>query len=157
MNHKPPAFWTQWLLVVSIFGVTMGALMAFIPIPAKFIGPAYYNQYFGFDAYAELTEPALRFQRFIYGASGAVLVSWFIMIGWTTRRAFAEGERWAWNAILVSTLAWFLGDVYASIVSGFAVHAALNLSLLIGIGIPLAATYRSFHGADSEGVSNAVP
>ena len=144
-NTTVSPFWTKWLLYTAIAVAINGAILTYTPLFFDLIGPLYYNTYFDYDAFEALESGAIDFQRFVYGVSGAVLMSWMACVGLITHYAFRHGEKWAWWAIAISTVLWFVGDGYASVASGFVVHAVVNLGLLIMIEIPLAATYKSFH------------
>jgi hypothetical protein len=135
----PKQNWVRFLLVLSAFGVIFGVVLAFTPLLSP-VGGIYYDYYVGDGAYLGLSTAELDYQRLLYGVMGALMASWFVIVGYVVHEPFRRGEQWAWNAILLSTLMWFLGDGYVSIITGFAIHAALNLSLLIPIMIALMAT-----------------
>ena len=142
---QPKKIWVNYLLVVVAIGTILGVELAFTPFITNIGGALYYNHYVGADAYASLGAGELANQRFLYGVMGAVMASWMIALSFLVHIPFRRGEVWAWNAIAVSTLMWFIGDGYASIITGFALHAALNLSLLVLIGAGLVATWKDFH------------
>ena len=147
MKKEISPFWVRWMMVVSIWLLVMGFVLAFTPMMESLVGPAYYNTYFdGENRYAQLTDPELRFQEFLYGVSGAVMMAWSAVLLLLAHIPFRQGERWAWTAIALSTALWFIGDGYASISTGFALHALINVSLLVAILPPLAGTYRAFFG-----------
>lgn len=151
MRKDPLVFWSRWLGFVGMYGVVMGALLVFTPIVEHTLGAYYYDVFFdGQPMYQALTPAARRFQAFVYGIAGALLVSWFWLVVALAKGPFRKGERWAWKAIAVSLIAWFVGDGYASIANGFAIHAAFNLSLLLVMGLPLAMTYRHIFAKRQE-------
>lgn len=135
----PKQNWVRFMLVLSGFGVVFGLVLAFTPL-IRPIGGIYYDYYVGEGTYAILSSQELDYQRFLYGVMGALMASWFSMVGFVVHEPFRRGEKWAWNAILLSTTIWFIGDGYASIITGFAIHAAMNLSLFVPIMIGLLAT-----------------
>ena len=144
MKKSVSTFWVNWIIVVSAISALLGLFLSFTPYVQQFLGPIYYNSFFTSDAYATLSPEAVQFHRFMFGLSGAVLTSWLLSVVAIAHIPFRRGERWAWWIILITLLAWFAGDSYTSLVTGFVVHAFLNLSLLIALGIPLAFTYSSF-------------
>lgn len=142
MNQTISKFWTRWMLVVTVSMVIMGLMLVFLPSVFQPLQGAYYNNYFDYDAYSVISEGDLRFQTFLFGVSGAVLASWALVMFFLVLYPLRQGQKWAWFAIISSMLLWFIGDSYVSIATGFAIHAALNLSIFVMLGIPLAAVYR---------------
>jgi hypothetical protein len=150
MNKFSSSFWSNWILVVCIINIFFwGAGLTYPPLAQKFIGPIY-NHFFDTDAYATLSEAELRVQDFLYGVLGAAHMSWMILIGFIAYGPFRRRERWAWNATAISLIVWFVSDGYASIITGFPIHALLNVSLLAALGIPLLATYRDFYSLKNK-------
>ncbi len=141
MQTMISAFWRRWMLVTTASMVMMGLVLAFTPLITDIVDPLYFA-YFDSDDYSTLPEGDLRFHRFLFGVMGAVLASWSMLMFVLVFYPLGKGQRWAWVALASSLVIWFVGDGYASVVTGFAVHAVLNLSLLIIMGIPLLATYR---------------
>jgi len=135
-------FWIRWLVVLWGVIIVMGLALIFTPLVDITIGSHYYNQYFDYDAYAVISDGDLRFQTFLYGISGAVLASWAIVMLFLVLFPLRQGQRWAWYAIFLSACVWFIGDGYASVATGFTLHAFLNLGLFIPLMIPLFAIYR---------------
>lgn len=142
---QPNRLWTRYMLVITIFGTLLALTLTFTPFITNTGGAIYYDFYVGTDAFANLGTGELANQRFLYGIAGAVMASWFIVLAFLVHIPFRRGEVWAWNAIALSTLVWFIGDGYASVITGFVAHALLNVSLLVMIGIGLMATWRDFH------------
>ena len=59
---------------------------------------------------------------------------------------FRQGERWAWNSLLVSVSAWAALEFTFKLtnrISGVGLFA--HFGLLLAFAIPLLATYRYFH------------
>jgi len=142
MQYGISTFWRRWMMVVTLSMVMMGLVMVFVPTVFQPLQASYYNNYFDYNAYSTISDEDYRFQIFLYGVSGAVLASWALVMFFLVRFPLSQGHKWAWFAIALSLIVWFIGDGYASIATGFVVHVALNLSMLIMIGIPLLATYR---------------
>lgn len=145
MGTTVSPFWTRWLLVVSVMGTVLGVILFATPLIQQTVGGVYYDQYLGAGAYTTLSNPEVRFQQFVYGVMGAVMAAWMMALVFLIHVPFRRGEKWAWYAIDISTAMWFIGDTYISIVTGFGVHALVNLGLLVAIGIPLLMTFRHFH------------
>jgi len=134
--------WIHWLMVVLAIMTIMGLALVFTPFVDMTLGSHYYNTYFDYDAYSVISDGDLRFQTFLYGVSGAVMASWAIVMLFLVMFPLRQGQRWAWYALVISVLVWFIGDGYASVVTGFALHAGLNLSVFIPLMIPLVAIRR---------------
>ncbi len=133
-------FWTKWLQVIGISLIAFGVLLSFTPFMEWTLGSMYYDNYFPFDKYGQLSAGDLKFQRFVYGATGGLLVSWGITIYFLAKHGIKNGLKWTWYTFLFSTVGWFIGDSYISLVTGFKVHALMNLLVLIPIVLPLIQT-----------------
>lgn len=142
MQSTISTFWLRWMLFATGSMVVMGLILAFTPLMTDIIDPIYYNNYFDYDAYSTLSDGDLRFHAFLFGVSGAVVASWAILMFFLVMFPLRQGQKWAWVAITLSIIVWFIGDGYVSIATGFPFHAVLNLSLIILMGIPLLATYK---------------
>jgi len=147
MKQAISRFWIRWLMGVSAILILLGGLLAFTPLVHSLVAPMYYNNFFTTDAYAALSDGARNFQTFVYGAAGAAVMSWGFSMLMIAHTAFRRGQRWAWLTISMSVLLWFAGDSYASVVTGFPIHALINISFLILLGLPMVATYRQFFDA----------
>lgn len=53
---------------------------------------------------------------------------------------FRRRERWAWWALALGTALWFVLDTGISAGHGVGINVAINLTVLVLIGVPLAAT-----------------
>lgn len=135
-------FWRRWMMVVTLGMVVLGLALPFTSFVDVTLGPEYYNNYFDYDAYSTISDGDMRFQTFLYGIMGAVMASWSIVMFFLVMFPLRQGQKWAWFALAISLIIWFVGDSYASVATGFEVHAVLNLSVLFLLGIPLLATYR---------------
>jgi hypothetical protein len=142
MQPTISTFWRRWMLLATGLMVLMGFILTFTPLLSDTIHPLYYNNYFDYDAFSTLSDGDLRFHTFLFGVSGAVVSSWAIVMFFLVMFPLRNGQRWAWYALTTSLIVWFIGDGYASIATGFVVHAVMNLSFLIMMGIPLLVTYR---------------
>ncbi len=145
MRTEISPFWRRWMLLIALILILMGLMTSFTPLIQNSTGAIYYNQFFDFDAYANISTGDLRFQTFLYGVMGAVLTSWGLLLAFLIAFPLRQGQKWAWYAITLSILVWFVGDGYASVSTGFAIHALINVPVLVLMGIPLLATYRQLH------------
>lgn len=76
---------------------------------------------------------------FLQGVLGAVIVGWMLLLLAVVRGPLRRQERWAWNAIALSTVAWFVVDTGFSLVVDQPEHALFNVAFLALLGVPLAA------------------
>ncbi len=148
MIEKTPVLWQRWLLAAcglsAIFGLSL------IVAPGLFhstLGSLTYNSFFEGDAFASLSAAEVAHQDFMFSLLGTLMVAWMVNIGALVAIPFRRGERWAWNAIGAGVLTWFLLDGGVSLAYGLVWNAFFNLGFLIAFGIPLLASYRTFHPA----------
>jgi hypothetical protein len=146
MEKSISPLWIRWLLAVCVAGILFGIVLVIAPhLLDSTFGQISYNSFFTEDAYAQLTAPELAYQYWIFGVLGSAMIGWLLLIGLVAHIPFRRGERWAWTAITVSLLVWFVPDTITSLTHGVVINAFLNLGFLIAFGIPLAATYRNFY------------
>jgi hypothetical protein len=86
-----------------------------------------------------VVESQREYIRLLYGILGAVIVGWMTTIGAIVVGPLRRREVWAWWAISIATLIWFLLDTGLSLVLGFVGHALFNVVFAIGLAVPLAA------------------
>jgi hypothetical protein len=143
-----PAIWWRWLLVVCVVVAVFGLMLAIAPgVFHSTLGQITYNSFFEHDAYAALSAGELTYQDWLMGVLGATMAGWLVMMGWLVAGPFRRGERWAWTAITLGMIVWFVLDTGTSLAHGVVFNAISNLGFLFGFGIPLVATYRHFHKA----------
>jgi hypothetical protein len=80
------------------------------------------------------------FKSFAMSLLGALMAMWGILLFGIIRHAFANGELWAWNSILYSTISWFVIDEFFSIYYQVFANAIGNIPLLFLLIFPLVAT-----------------
>lgn len=90
---------------------------------------------------------AAQYIALVHAVLGAVMFGWGLALLLVVRGPFARGAREGWQIIAVSVAAWFVPDTAFSILSGFWQNAVLNFVFMVLFAVPLAATYRTFHGA----------
>lgn len=139
---------SRYLAVV--FGIMMitGLILTYTPLITDFGGAIYYNIYAGENAYSQLTPELRDYQLFVYGVMGSVMSAWCVLLVFIAAVPLRNGERWAWNLILVSVLVWYVGDSYISAATGFWNHAGLNTIFLVMVEIGLWMSYRHIKDAD---------
>jgi hypothetical protein len=85
--------------------------------------------------------PAQAFHAWVYGAWGATVMGWGVTMFFIAYYPFKQPERWAWNAVIVSVLLWYLLDTGISWVFGVLINVLLNTTILILVIIPLIFTF----------------
>ena len=139
--------WRVWLvlacLLVSLFGLAMalggrGEPLAFFTqrVDAAFWGAG------------GPPPQAIAFQHWVYGAWGATVAGWGLMMAFMAWVAWGRKEPWARGALVASLALWFLVDTGFSLYFGVWINAGLNLLLLIILGLPVAASWRDFKPND---------
>lgn len=84
------------------------------------------------------------FQGFVYGVLGAAMAGWGLVVFYLGAIPFRDLQRWAWNAISVSAILWYLVDTGISIVYTVYFYVAVNSFFLIIFTLPLLFTYGYF-------------
>ncbi len=144
-TDKTLNFWGWWIIIAVDFTVIVGMIMALSPdFLHDLMISTYYESLFGSNTYETLSAVERDFQSWAYGLIGAIMAGWLIVIGFIAYYAFRRGERWAWWAIVVSMVVWFVLDSYASIAFGMSINMIFNIVSVIVFGIPIIATYRIF-------------
>jgi hypothetical protein len=135
-------FWSRWLQVCSVLVFLFGS--AFMVL-AGAVQVLFETLYFEPVTEATLDADAAAYSAFMQGVMGAVMVGWSVLLFYVSRGGFRRGEPEAWKMLAVSLGVWFVVDTLFSLWSGYWQNAILNTTLLILFGIPLVATYGTFH------------
>jgi hypothetical protein len=136
-------FWQRWLLIASLLVAAFGLALALAgrtPLFALFnsrIDPLFWGP-------GPLPPGSERFVRWVYGAWGATVAGWGLLLAYVAQHAFKQRQPWAWNALALGLAVWYALDTYFSLQQGVAINALLNTVLLAVLGLPLALTRRSF-------------
>jgi len=124
------SYWHRWLLAVSILVTLFGFFMALTSNRPLFdlfndrINPAFWGQ-------AGPGPAAEAFQQWVYGVWGATVAGWGILMIFVVYHSLRQQQRWAWRALVVALLAWYLLDTVISLYHGVLFNAAFNSLLLI--------------------------
>ncbi len=137
------SFWRRWLvaasLAVSVFGLCM-ALFNGTPLFAPFgrqVDPVFWGA-------SPVDDAARQFQQWVYGAWGATVAGWGIVLAFVAHYPFARKERWSWNALFWGLLVWFALDTSISIFHRVYFNAVFNTILLALAALPMVLTRREF-------------
>ena len=133
--------WRWWLVLVSLAVCAFGLALALAGTSGPFefftqrIDPLFWGQ----------TGPppgAAAFQRWVYGAWGATVAGWGLMMAFVAWVPLGRGEKWARNAWAVSLALWFVLDTFYSLYCGVWINILFNLALLVAMGLPLVFIWR---------------
>lgn len=144
MNEKDNfGFWVAYLKAISIFFALMGAMWAVI---GNFDPFGFYESYFAqaFWQSDTLPQDAKRTFNFILGPFGATSMGYFILQYFIAANAYAKREKWAYRAVIVAFLAWFVLDTSMSIRHGAYFNVLIaNVSALFAM-LPVFFTKKYF-------------
>ena len=139
MRHPPSRWLTAVGACLAIGGTAMALLAgtdAFTPINAL-IEPAFWPS--GPDA------ADAAFRSWVFGAWGATVAGWGLLVAFVAAEPFRRGEAWSWWAIAIGTTVWFVLDTGISLVHGVLANVAVNTVLAALVAVPLVASYPVFH------------
>lgn len=134
--------WCRWLLVVSAGVTAFGVVMTLFGGTA-FFGPV--NWLFD-PSFWPVSAPAVvtEFRAWVYGAWGATLVGWGIVMVFVVRGPFSAREAWAWRAIALGTGAWFVLDTGVSLAHGVIPNVIFNVVAMALVVVPLWGSRKEF-------------
>lgn len=140
------SFWQKWLYLTAIALIALGVIITFLNQTVAFdFFNSNINIVFFQNANTQLSND---FQQWIYALLGATLIGWGITNIFVIRHAFKNKEKWAWQALLLSTTAWFILDTAASLHFKATFNAAFNTIIYALIVIPLIYTRKEFYLKD---------
>jgi hypothetical protein len=136
-----PSFWQRWLMVlgvlITVFGVAM-ALFNATPVFGLFnsrIDPVFWG---GSGAPAQ----AVAFRGWVYGAWGATVAGWGLLMVFVANHAIRARARWAWTGLTAAISLWYLFDTGMSAAYGVWFNVLFNSVILILAAVPLVAIRR---------------
>lgn len=139
-------FWQRWLTASCFVFASVGIAVAGFGDTPLF---SMWNDGFreAFADGAELGPETARAKSFLLGPLGGTILGSYVLCGFVAAIPFARRERWAWWAISLSLVSWFVLDSTVSLLH----HAYFNIYLinlvtLVGQGLPLAMTAPAFFG-----------
>lgn len=137
-------FWQKWLSWANVATTLVGLLVAFAGNSIFF---ALHNEYtieVFFDGEV-FTPEVLVLKNWLFGIIGGTIVGFHLLMIFISENAFKRKEPWAYWAMCLGLLSWFVIDSSISWYYG-AIHniVLINLMALVLIGLPLVMTRRSF-------------
>jgi hypothetical protein len=142
-------FWQRWMLIASLFFTAFGILAALAPDSVLFeLWISEIDRTF----FMGPIDPQARTMRgFLMGPLGGTIAGSYLLQSFVVAIPFKRKERWAWHAIVWSTLLWFAVDSLVSALHGAYFNIYLiNLMPLVIFGIPLLATRSAVIGTPSR-------
>ncbi|MFQ5645668.1 MAG: hypothetical protein ACE5GM_01945 [bacterium] len=136
-------FWRRILLLVSVFTILSGILMAFFNETALFrIFDDQVNTVF--FAHEVIPESVREYHRWNYGVIGAAMGSWGVFFWFLVYYPFAKKERWAWNCMTAAILFWFCIDAPVSFYYRVTVNGLFDIFMFVSMMVPLLAIKKHF-------------
>lgn len=144
MEESKFRFWQKCLTYANVMTVMVGLLVAFAGNSFVFDLHNSYTLDVFFQG-EELPDDVLRFKNWLFGIIGGTIVGFHLLMIMIAENAFKQKEKWAYNAMWLGLLSWFVIDSSISVYYG-AIHnlIIINIVALVLIGIPLLMTRREF-------------
>jgi len=137
-------WWDAWLTLVAVCVAAAGFLLAAFPASGpvdalvnRYVDPAFWPN-------APVPPEAAAYRAWVFGVTGSVMGGWGLLMVAVLRGPFRRREPWAWPALAVPLICWYLTDTTVSVLRGAMANAVLNTALLLLFAVPLAATVRAF-------------
>ncbi|MEM0993438.1 MAG: hypothetical protein AAGI49_10410 [Bacteroidota bacterium] len=144
MTNERFNFWQKWLIYANVMTVGVGLLVAFAGNSFFF---ALHNDYTAkvFFEGTAFTPEVLQLKNWLFGIIGGTIVGFHLLMIMIAEYAFKRKETWAYWAMWLGLLSWFIIDSSLSFYYG-AIHNILliNIVALILIGLPLLMTRKVF-------------
>lgn len=143
-TQKHFLFWQKCLTYANILTVFVGLLVAFAGDSIFFDIHNQYTKEVFLDG-AEFSPEVLSLKKWLFGIIGGTIVGFHLLMIMISENAFKRKEPWAYWAMWMGLLSWFVIDSSISIYFG-AIHNVLliNMVALILIGLPLIMTRKAF-------------
>jgi hypothetical protein len=138
------SFWQKWLTWANVMTIGVGLLVAFAGNSLFFdLHNAGTERVFFPDS--GFNPEIIQLKNWLFGIIGGTIVGFHTLMVFISENAFKKRERWAYQAMWVGMLSWFLIDGGISLYYG-AVHnvVLINLVALVLIGLPLVMTWGAF-------------
>lgn len=144
------SFWQRWLTWANVITVMVGLLVAFAGNSIFFELHNTYTQEVFFEG-QEITSELLLLKNWLFGIIGGTIVGFHILMIFISENSFQNKEPWAYYAMWLGLLSWFIIDSSISIYYGALYNVLLiNLIALILIGLPLIMTRKYFSTKQSR-------
>ena len=144
MDNKKFEFWRKWLTWANVLTLIVGLLVAFAGNSIFFEIHNDYTKEVFFKG-EEFHEDILKFKNWLFGIIGGTIVGFHVLMIFISENAFRNKEKWAYKALWLGLLSWFLIDSSISVYYGAIYNLILiNMIALLLIGLPLVMTRKEF-------------
>lgn len=130
-------FLCNWLLFSMLFFALFGLIVACFGDSSLF---DFYNQQLiaRFWHTTQLPDNVKEFKAFLFGPLGGTIAGKYVVMAYIVYYPFRQKEKWAWNALLVGQVVWFVVDSSVSFYyQAYFNILVINIMPMIIIGIPL--------------------
>ncbi|WP_291785002.1 hypothetical protein [Cecembia sp.] len=137
-------FWQKWLTYANVMTIGIGVLVAFAGNSFFFDIHNHYTKEVFLDG-SGFEDNILKFKNWLFGIIGGTIVGFHILMVMISENSFKKKEKWAYKAMWMGILSWFIIDSGISIYYG-AIHnvVIINMVALAFIGLPLIMTRKEF-------------
>ncbi len=135
--------WRRFLFAASVFFAVFG-LVAAVGIHT-FLFDMWTSQIDAVFFGGQPSESALAMRNFLMGPLGGTIAGSYTLQSFIVAVPFKNREPWAWWAVLIGMLVWFVIDSSVSLWHGAVFNVwMINLTPIVVFGIPLIATRKAF-------------
>jgi len=142
--------WQRVLLAFTMLMALFGLVLALGSGSALF-APLHRHVDGVFWPDASMPAPAARFRHWGYGVLGSTIAGFGVVASFVVAVPFRRREVWAWWAVLLAILVWYVPDTALSAYHGVFVNVAFNTVVLAAIVVPTLATRKFFFGRPAVG------
>jgi len=144
MTDQQFNFWQKWLTYANVMTVIVGLLVAFAGNSLFFDIHNHYTKEVFFQG-NDFNPEVLRLKNWLFGIIGGTIVGFHLLMIMISENAFKRKEKWAYQAMWIGMLSWFIIDSGLSFHYG-AIHniVLINIVALVLIGLPLVMTRKEF-------------
>lgn len=147
-------FWQRWLIGANVFTLAVGLMVAFA---GSSLFLELHNQYANlvFFEGKEMEPEILRYKNWLYGIIGGTIVGFHLLMIMIAIYPYKKKEKWAYWALWMGLLSWFLIDTSISIFYKAYFNVLLiNLPALILLGLPLLMTFKTIFRNSTPNLPN---
>ena len=136
-------FWQGWLILANGFTLLVGLIVAFAGNSLFLELHNHYSNLVFFEG-RQMEPEILRYKNWLFGIIGGTIVGFHLLMIMIAIYPFKKKEKWAYWALWMGLLSWFVIDTSISI-HYKAYHNVLliNLPAVILLGLPLLMTFRA--------------
>lgn len=136
-------FWKKYLLTLSYLIIGIGVYVAFFKSTILYrpfnniVDPVFWPE--GIQQ-----QNTIQYKYFVYSLLGSCMIVWGLFLHFIIKNAYNSRQKWIWQCILITTIAWFLIDETYSIIYKVYYNAIFNLILLTIVAFSIINTRKYF-------------